>query len=279
MQSVSRFSRQLDQPKGGYLKEHNEYQILNPDKDTITIDEETLKPIIIGKTVNYLARYLFFKNQPAQTILQSVFLGAKRYYQETKETDVLDFIEKIKLGSREISLDMIDDFVIAACLSNYYQMPCEYTEYRMKYIPRPCESDYNHILRMVERTLNFLKIVKDHSNFLLANYAVASDMKFRLWDNGDFRTDKAIVDLKFYSKNAWNRYNSAKLAIDYILGRYGIDVSQGEQWKNVDTLAIFDVRHNMIEYINVDNYMNEIHEILQTVQKQVNIQLIATNTR
>ena len=79
MQSVSQFVRQLDQPRGGYLKEHHEYQISDSDLDEeiISVNDETLKPQIIDKIVSYLSKYLFFDDQPAQEILQPVFLGAK----------------------------------------------------------------------------------------------------------------------------------------------------------------------------------------------------------
>lgn len=275
MQSVNQFVRQLDQPRGGYLKEHREYQISDSDLDKkiISVNDETLKPQIIDKVVSYLSKYLFFDDQSAQEILQPVFLGAKKYYQDTKETDVLDFIEKLKLESREINLDLIDDFVIAACLGNYYQKPCDYTVYMLNNLPKLSDNDYEHILAMVERCLNFLRIVKKHSDFLLAGYAVASDPKYHLFDNGDFQTEKAIIDFKFYSKDPWNCYNSAKLAVDYLLGRYGIDAS-GEEWQDVDTLVMFDVRHNKVKYVNVKEYKNEIQEIMQSIQKQIRVQLM-----
>lgn len=278
MQSVSQFVRHLDQPRGGYLKKHHEYQISDSalDEEIISVNDETLKPQIIDKIVSYLSKYLFFDDHPAQEILQPVFLGAKKYYQDTKETDVLDAIEKIKLESREINLDLIDDFVIAACLGNYYQKPCDYTVYMLNNLPQLSDNDYKHILVMVERCLNFLRIVKKHSDFLLAGYAIASDPKYRLFDSGDLRTDNAIIDFKFYSKDPWNRYNSAKLAVDYLLGRYGIDTS-GEEWQDVDTLVIFDVRHNKVKYVNVEEYKNEIQQIMQSIQKQIQVQLM-TNT-
>ena len=142
------------------------------------------------------------------------------------------------------------------------------SRFTLSNLPQLSDNDYKHILVMVERCLNFLRITKKHSDFLLAGYAVASGPKYRLFDSGDLRTDNAIIDFKFYSKDPWNRYNSAKLVVDYLLGRYGIDVS-GEQWQDVDTLVMFDVRHNRVKYVNVEEYKNEIQQIMQSIQKQI----------
>ena len=40
---------------------------------------------------------------------------------------------------------------------------------------------------------------------------------------------------------------------------------------------MFDVRHNKVKYVNVEEYKNEIQEIMQSIQKRIQVQLM-TNT-
>ena len=269
MTTVVSFARALKQPRGGYLKKCMSYQF--EDNDFINGKEEELQSTTIGTVVDYLARFLFFSHKSVEQLLEPAVCGAFIINKRVHDNIGYDILEKLQKVERKLDADVIDLMIKASFITDVYRSGRPNGYVKAKEYQHADEEDYKHIKRLTRRCLNFLEVLKKKSKKIEADFAVASDKDKKLWGDGDIITNNTIADFKVYSRNPWNKDNSLQLATYYLLGRNGVELSKtGIDFTDIKYLALFDVRNNRINYVNVDDFENELSEI----QKEINMQII-----
>lgn len=267
MTTVVSFARALKQPRGGYLKKCMSYQF--EDNEFIDGKEEKLQATTVGTTVDYLARFLFFSNKSIKQLLEPVVLGALIIEKNAKDNIGIDVLKKLNNAERKLTPNVIDLMIKASFVTDVYRSGRLDGYINAKEYQHADDEDYKHIERLTKRCLNFLEILKEKSKEMEADFAVASDKDKKLWGDGDIITDNTIADFKVYSRNPWNKDNSLQLATYYLLGKNGIELSNtGINFSGIKYLTLFDVRNNRINYVNVDDFKNELSEI----QKEIDMQ-------
>lgn len=267
MTTVVSFARALKQPRGGYLKKCMSYQF--EDNEFIDGKEEKLQATTVGTTVDYLARFLFFSNKSIKQLLEPVVLGALIIEKNAKDNIGIDVLKKLNNTERKLTPNVIDLMIKASFITDVYRSGRPDGYINAKEYQHADDEDYKHIERLTKRCLNFLEILKEKSKEMEADFAVASDKDKKLWGDGDIITDNTIADFKVYSRNPWNKDNSLQLATYYLLGKNGIELSNtGINFSGIKYLTLFDVRNNRINYVNVDDFKNELSEI----QKEIDMQ-------
>ena len=182
-----------------------------------------------------------------------------------------DILKKLQKVERKLDTDVIDLMIQASFITDVYRSGRPNGYVKAKEYQHADGRDYEHIKRLTRRCLNFLEVLKKKSKKIEADFAVASDKDKKLWGDGDIITNNTIADFKVYSRNPWNKDNSLQLATYYLLGRNGVELSKtGIDFTDIKYLALFDVRNNRINYVNVDDFENELFEI----QKEINMQII-----
>lgn len=268
MQTLNCFAKRFSQTYENYLNEHEEYQF--SDKKYISRKGEKLNPGIISTVVDYLTKYLFFPEQSIEKIFKPAVMGAKLLYQDELDSTGMDLIEELQVVPRKIDTKIVDDLTRATYLKIYYQTESREVLELYNNFQTLNLVDCSHILKITDRYLNFLDILKDHSTTILPAYEVKSDRDKTIYGNGDFLTDKAIINFKVYSKIAWkHNNNSTILAAYYLLGRYGINSNDDINWENIKFLVLFDARLNRVEYINIEDYAKEIEILHHAIQKEL----------
>lgn len=268
MTTVVSFARALKQPRGGYLKKCMSYQF--EDNEFIDGKEEKLQATTVGTTVDYLARFLFFSNKSIKQLLEPVVSGALIIEKNAKDNIGIDVLKKLNNAERKLTSNVIDLMIKASFITDVYRSGRPNGYFKVKEYQHADDEDYKHIERLTKRCLNFLKILKEKSKKMEADFAVASDKDKKLWGDGDIITDNTIADFKVYSRNPWNKDNSLQLATYYLLGKNGIERSNtGINFSGIKYLTLFDVRNNRINYVNVDDFKNELSEIQRAIDLQI----------
>lgn len=267
MTTVVSFARALKQPRGGYLKKCMSYQF--EDNEFINGKEEKLQATTIGTTVDYLARFLFFSNKNVKQLLEPVVCGAFIIDKKIQDNIGYDILEKLEKIERKLNSNVIDLMIKASFITDVYRSGRPDGYIKLKEYQHADDEDYKHIERLTKRCLNFLEIINNKSQKMEADFAVASDKDKKLWGDGDIITDNTIADFKVYSRNPWNKDNSLQLATYYLLGKNGIELSNtGINFSDIKYLTLFDVRNNRINYVNVDDFKNELSEIQKVIDLQ-----------
>ena len=263
MVTITRFVKEIKQPRGGYFNKPLKYQF--SENKFIESKNEVLSPNTIGTMVDYLTRFIFFENSDVNKILQPVVKGAElinRYHDDLIGYQVIDELIHTK---RELNNNVVNNMLKASFISDVYRSGRFEGYKNVKEYQEIVLSDYQHISEMFERCLNFMDILKAQSEIIESDFLVSSDKENSLWGDGDIINNNVIVDFKVYSRNPWNKNNSLQLALYYLLGKNGISNSK-INFNKVNYLVLFDVRHNIINYIDINDFSNELDEIQAKIE-------------
>lgn len=261
MVAVTQRIKAVKQPRGGYLHPKVFAQQKFSDGIALDSDSESIRPNVVGLTVDYLFRSAL-PNTSAEDAFNISLLGAK-YTGHLSHS--LSLLSKIK------GLD--DDSIISAAkLSNYDG------SYRSGFMPNydpadnvnPNSADIEDIRIMVQRTQAFFNTFEpvtvagftfrensiDQSGF--TQTITAGD--------GDFLTKNGLWDLKV-SKRPPTSIHTLQLLVYYLMGLHSMGDDgkpmYGGNFQNVEHIGFFNPRLNIAYTLNVKDIPADVIRIVE----------------
>lgn len=251
----------IKQPYGGFFRKYQIYNFEN--NEYIDPINEKLHGTIVGNTVDNLTRYIAFPNMKLENSLEAVFLGKKIFEDMFKRrkkgiAKLNEMFNKLPSLGRKLTKKLIDIVACFSYLSNMYRSGALESSYRdFMNFEHLSEIDYQHIIIMVERSLQLVVDLKNKYSKMYPNFIVSYDKYHTIWGDGDYITNEMIIDFKCYKHNPYNKNNITQQIIYYLLGKSGssnVDID----FNKIKYLSLFDIRRNRLEFININDYQKEI---------------------
>ncbi|MGL5383111.1 MAG: hypothetical protein ACRDD4_02080 [Culicoidibacterales bacterium] len=247
MASVTKISKIVKQPRGGYIKKkqfHTEYLPISVELHT----DENITPGLVGITVDYLSRFMN-GTKPYEAFAISL-KGAKAM---KMERNALNRLEKVK------GLD--DESIIAACQLSGYDVGFRAggIGYRAVETIIPDQKTIENIRIMVERSQVFFKeygpIIKEGFTFEGGYSEVVTS------GDGDFITEDTLWDFKVSADHFKNPY-TLQILMYYIMGKHSIH----HELHNIKKIGFFNPRLNIVSILPIE----EIDPaIITSIEKEI----------
>lgn len=295
MSSVSRRSKEVKQPRGGYIKPSMFVKTVF--EDGIVLNEsENVHATIIGMVVDYMTRFLMtgnvedaFRISIAGYFLRVDFLSCSLSEKDVKKSGIL---KKNKKLSQEEAKELIviandgnnsifrllkqvngldDDSIIAACkIATYdvwYRNPIEAIMAKGAEDINPDKQTVDNIRTLIRRSLSFWDKVGPilSEGFIFAE----KDSKGNLVKSGytttvdsgdgDYLTKDTMWDFKVSKSEITNKH-TLQILMYYIMGQHsGMDI-----YKNIKKLGFFNPRLNTMYVLDVDTVSDEVIKTVET---------------
>lgn len=246
--SVTQRIKQVDQPKGGYIKPKEfKAEILGEGMEALN-PAENVSPILIGLAVDYMTR--FMAGASAEDAFEISLKGASRVDQEAKASKLLSGIKGLDDRSIVNALKLVGFDV---CFRNG----------GMGYKPvEEINADaptVQNVRTMVERSLHFFEVygpkVLDGFSFEGGYTDVVCK------GDGDFTTADTLWDFKV-SKTPIKKEHTLQLLMYWRMGLHSIH----PEFKDVKYLGIYNPRMNTASRIAVEDISDEV---IKKVEKEV----------
>lgn len=232
--SVTQRVRSIKQPYGGYLPIRAFSSNFYEDSRKLN-SQENVHGSFVGLAVDYLTRFRITND--ADTAFEISMLSAEILWQEYGQINQYNFccqlLDAVKNGSIAAAVQLVayDGVFRAGAID----------------IPKlePDNATIENIEIMVQRGVEFLNhfgpLVK--SGFTLeggyTDTVVSGD--------GDYLTRDALIDFKVL-RSDFNANHTLQVLMYYLMGLRSVH----EEFKNVQRLALFNPRKNLVKFINVN---------------------------
>ena len=245
MLSVTQRVKEVNQPKGGYLKPKDfTAEILT--NDDIVITDGNIAAGLISTAVDYMTRFVFGTEKDQAFIVS--LLGANKI---SEKRNAKKLLKEIK------GLD--DNSITCACkLTGYdvcYRAGIQY--YKPVEEINPDDRTILHIRTMIERSISFFKqygpVTLDGFTFEGGYSKIISS------GDGDFLTEDTLWDFKV-SKNKITTKQTLQLLVYYLMGCRSIH----KEFKNIKKLGIFNPRLSTVYLLSIDSISQEIIDEVST---------------
>ena len=244
MCTVSYVSRNVKQPRGGYIKP-SQFQKNQLDDGKILNPEENIHSSVIGMTVEYLTRYLICHDRIKAFEISCK--GARACSRITKSRKVL-----LEVSYYLLNIKGLDDRSIRyACKMTtfdvWYRNPISALCSKRAKETEPDKDTIENIRIMVERSLRFFEKYGPVSECGVEfDKSCFTDRIMNA--DADFLTADTLWDFKVLKANITNEH-TLQLIIYWILGQH----SNSAKFKNIDKIGIYNPRSNMIYLLNIDD--------------------------
>lgn len=254
MSSVTTRIKEIQQPRGGYLKP-SLFEVEKLVDETPLSEEENIHASIIGMVVDYLSRYII--GESVEDAFSISYRGAER-------ASVNGF--EGALDEAEEYLDQIhglDDLsIISACKMVTFDV--WYRNLRVAQLAKsaaetnPDIETIQNIRVMVNRTVSFWEkygpIIKSGFTFETDGYTQTVNT-----GDGDFLTSDTIWDFKV-SKSKPTTQHTLQLLMYWIMGQHSCKA----EFKDIKKLGIFNPRLNIVYILNTEIIDREIIETVES---------------
>ena len=248
MVSVTQRTKQIKQPRGGYLPVKT-FTVTTLDDGQGLNPEESIVASLVGTAVDYLSRYM--DGTSVEEAFEISLLGARAMRMEAKVFGLLDDVKELD------DLSIIKACQLAGFDSAFRADPLAYRPVEGIV---PDQATIANIRIMVERSLSFFNafgpVTADGFTMEGAYTATITT------GDGDFLTKDTLWDFKV-STNKPNKDHTLQLLIYYLMGRRSIH----PEFQTIEKLGIFNPRQNTI-------YQLPISEISDEVIKEVEANVI-----
>lgn len=243
MASVTKRINQIKQPFGGYvpLKKFQEHRM---DDNQTLCSEESIYPNIVGLAVDYLARWLYFK-EPLENVLRvskagSVIVGEIHNWEKLKR--------KMQNANQQAQIKIM-------CQLAAYD--CAYRAGIIAFKPtseiKADERTIINIKIMLERSIKFFEqngpIMKSGFTFEGGYTSLINS------GDGDYLTCDTLWDMKT-SKNRPKSADTLQILVYYLMGIHSIH----KEFVNIQYLGIFNPRQNLAYKIRISDISPEVIE-------------------
>lgn len=246
--SVTQRIKQVDQPKGGYIKPKEFKAVLLGEGTESLNPAENVSPILVGLAVDYMTRIM--SGASAEDAFEISLKGASRMDQEAKASKLLSGIKGLDDRSIVNAVKLVGFDV---CFRNG----------GMGYKPveeiNPDVPTAQNVRMMVERSLHFFEVygpkVLDGFSFE-GGY---TDIVCK--GDGDFTTADTLWDFKV-SKTPIKKEHTLQLLMYWRMGLHSIH----PEFKDIKYLGIYNPRMNTASRIAVEDISDEV---IEKVEKEV----------
>lgn len=239
MVSVTRRIKNIEQPRGGYIKakDFNVTDLVDTNELNST---ENISPILIGLTVDYLTRFL--NGTSIEKAFEISIQGAINISQFEQASELLMNIKGVDDDSIENACKLVGfDTVYRAGPSTY--IPVENIT--------PDKDTIENIRIMVNRGLNFFKIygpvIKGGFNFEGGYTSLINS------GDGDFLTEDTLWDFKVI-KTRLTKQHTLQILIYVLMGKESIH----SEFQNVKNIGIFNPRLNKVYLLDLESISSEV---------------------
>lgn len=244
--SVTKFAKQIKQPRGGFLKAKEMTVTIIDDKTSLS-ENENVNPVLIGIAVDYLTRYLIFEDKESSFHIS--LMGAYL-------ADEIDFAHELL---DKINANLDNETITSALKLSGYDVVCRNPgHFNGVDGIEPNDETIKNVSIMVNRSVEFFKNkrVIDYGMTFLGAY----NEKISSGD-ADYLTIDTIFDMKV-SKHEPNKNMTMQLIIYYIMIMNSIKY----KFYNIEKIGIFNPRMNKCYEMEV----SKISEVIQYVEKMIN---------
>ena len=246
--SVTQRIKQVDQPKGGYIKPKEfKAELLGEGTEALN-PAENVSPILIGLAVDYMTR--FMSGASAEEAFEISMKGASRMDQEAKASKLLSGIKGLDDSSIVNAVKLVGFDV---CFRNG----------GMGYKPveeiHPDAPTVQNVRTMVERSLHFFEV---YGSKVLDGFSFEggyTDVVCK--GDGDFTTADTLWDFKV-SKTPIKKEHTLQLLMYWRMGLHSIH----PEFKDVKYLGIYNPWMNTASRIAVEDISDEV---IKKVEKEV----------
>lgn len=266
MTSVTNRIRQVEQPRGGYIKPSMFSKMVFEDGSILSTDEN-IHVSLIGLTVDYLTRFMMSGDVNAAFDISAVgYDNYRRVFGESEYENRLDvLLDNIR------GLD--DASIISACKAVtydvWYRNPYMASSSKSAAEINPDDKTIQNIRIMVNRSVAFFKkfgpITAAGFSFIetdtCGNIAKTGYTDVVNAGDGDYLTDDTIWDFKV-SKKAPDKNATLQILMYYIMGKHSkIDI-----FRNINKVGFFNPRLNTVYILETDKIPKEV---IHTVENDV----------
>ena len=284
MSSVTTRIKEIQQPRGGYIKPSS-FTETKFDDGEILSEKENLSAALVGTVVDYMTRFIMTQNAteafkvPIDGYqMRLTFLG-NLLLEKLKDKTTADAIRLIVKNDGNNNIDILlkqitglDDISItAACKAASYDI---WRRNPMGAIMATGAADINpdsetirNIRILVQRSISFWEKVgpivaegfifaesDKNGDLIKSGYTETVDS-----GDGDYLTSDTLWDFKV-SKYAPNSKHTLQILMYYIMGKHsGIDI-----FKNIDKIGVFNPRLNIMYILNIGNIPQDIIHVVET---------------
>lgn len=236
MSSVTARIKEVEQPRGGYLKP-SAMKCVDMKDDNVLSEKENLNPSIVGMAVDYLTRFMMTSS--TKEAFEISYLGAvsaEKHGRKKAVDEAEEYLSHIR---------GIDDASIAnACklvtFDVWVRAPKDALLARTAKETNPDSNTISNIQIMGKRSLEFWKtygpIVDEGFDFGPDGYSSVVDT-----GDGDYMTKDTLWDFKV-SKEKPKSKHTLQLLMYWIMGRH----SGKDEFKFVTKIGLFNPRLNLV---------------------------------
>lgn len=284
MSSVTTRIKEIQQPRGGYIKPSSFTETKFNDGEILS-EKENLSAALVGTVVDYMTRFIMTQNAteafkvPIDGYqMKLTFLG-NLLLEKLKDKTTADAIRLIVKNDGNNNIDILlkqitglDDISItAACKAASYDIwrrnPMEAIMATGAADINPDSETIRNIRILVQRSVSFWEKVgpivaegfifaesDKNGDLIKSGYTETVDS-----GDGDYLTSDTLWDFKV-SKYAPNSKHTLQILMYYIMGKHsGIDI-----FKNIDKIGIFNPRLNIMYILNIENIPQDIIHVVET---------------
>ena len=257
MSSVTERTKEVKQPRGGYIKP-SQFHLQKVDDGKTLNEEENISASVIGMAVDYLTRFMM-----GTDLLEAfkISLAGTKIADSLSKKNAMETAKRLLMGIKDLN----DQSIINACklvtFDVWYRNPMSAMMSKGAEEINPDAATIQNIRIMVERSVQFWDesgpIVKDGFTFEPNGYTDTVDS-----GDGDYLTQDILWDFKV-SKSKPTSKHTLQLLMYWIMGQH----SGQEIYKGIKRIGMFNPRLNFV-------YVLEIKEVPEETVKEVEEKII-----
>lgn len=253
MASVTAIAKTAQQPRGGYIKPSS-MMITDFDDGQTLANNENIHASIIGMCVDYMTRFLLFKN--VSEAFKISILGAT----QAENITGIKYTKELKKHLKHVKrLD--DKSIFHACkavtFDVWYRSPLDAILAKGADEINPDRDTINNIKILITRCMSFFDkygpITVDGFTFGEKGYTSTVTT-----GDGDFLTADTLWDMKV-SKSTPTSKHTLQLLMYYIMGQH----SEKPEFSGIKKLGIFNPRLNRVYLADVSSVPDETIKIVE----------------
>lgn len=239
MVSVTRRTRDVKQPRGGFIRPRD-FTVTELNDGLNLYEKENIHSVLIGMAVDYLTRVQI--GTPVEEAFKISLQGARNVNESTLANQLLDTVNELDDRSIESACKLVG-FDVAFRNSIAAYKPVQAIQ--------PDAATISNVRAMVKRSKDFVSeygpIIQDGFTFQGAytNKITTGD--------GDFLTKDTLWDFKV-SKNPPTSKHTLQLFVYYLMGTCSVH----KFFDSIKRLGMFNPRLNKVYLLNINEITDEV---------------------